>query len=219
MKAVFINGSPRKGWNTHKLMVKASEGAKDAGAEVQFFDLYDLEPFTGCRSCFACKIKGSKTAGACTYPDGLRPVMDAVRDADVIVLGTPIYLGQMSAQLNLLWERLMFTNVSYSSYDRGRKMEKPKRCAMIVTMGATDGQMRQIGYDQQFNYYGQQLGYMMGGRPAEMLYSNDAYQFTDYSKYNISVDRADPVQKKKHLEEEYPKDLEKAYELGRRLCS
>ncbi len=112
----------------------------------------------------------------------------------------------------------MFTNVSYSSYDRGRKMEKPKRCAMIVTMGATVDQMRQIGYDQQFNYYGQQLGYMMGGRPAEMLYSNDAYQFTDYSKYNISVDRADPVQKKKHLAEEYPKDLEKAYELGRRLC-
>lgn len=45
-----------------------------------------------------------------------------------------------------------------------------------------------------------------------------AYQFTDYSKYNISVDRADPVQKKKHLEEEYPKDLDKAYELGRRMC-
>ena len=155
VKAVFINGSPRKGWNTHKLMVKASEGAKDAGAEVQFFDLYDLEPFTGCRSCFACKIKGSKTAGACTYPDGLKPVMDAVRDADVLVIGTPVYLGKMSAQLNLFWERLMFTNVSYSSFDHGRKMEKPKRCAMIVTMGATDGQMRQIGYDQQFNYYGQ----------------------------------------------------------------
>lgn len=172
MKAVFINGSPRKGWNTHKLMVKASEGAKDAGAEVQFLDLYDLEPFTGCRSCFACKIKGSKTAGACTYPDGLKPVMDAVRDADVLVLGTPIYLSQM----------------------------------------------KQIGYDQQFNYYGQQLGYMMGGRPAEMLYCNDAYQFADYSKYNISADRADPVQKKKHLEEEYPKDLEKAYEMGKKIA-
>jgi len=219
MKAVFISGTPRKGWNTDKLMQKAMEGAKDAGTEVEFFDLYNIEPFTGCRSCFACKINGSKTAGACTYPDGLKPVMDAVRDADVVVLGTPVYLSQMSAQMNLFWERLMFTNISYSSYDRGRKMEKPKRSAMIVTMGATVQQMRQMGYDQQFNYYGQQLGYMLGGRPADMLFSNDAYQFSDYSKYNISPDRADPVQKKKHLEEVYPKDLEKAYELGKKLCS
>ena len=51
----------------------------------------------------------------------------------------------------------------------------------------------------------------------EILSSNDAYQFTDYSKYNISVDRADPVQKKKHPEGEYPKDMDKAYEFGRRL--
>jgi len=218
MKAVFINGSPRKNWNTHKLMTQAAQGAKDAGAEIEFFDLYDLQ-FTGCRSCFACKVKGSKTASVCPYPDGLKPVMDAIREADVLVLGTPVYLGQMSAQLNLFWERLMFANISYSSYDRGLKIEKPKRCAMIVTMGATVSQMRQIGYDQQFNYYGQQLGYMMGGGPAEMLYSNDAYQFSDYSKYNISVDRADPVQKKRHLEQEYPKDLEKAYDLGKRLCS
>lgn len=217
MKAVFINSSPRKNWNTDKLLQSAAKGAESAGAEVKYYDLYDLQ-FSGCRSCFACKIKDSKTAGACTYSDGLKPVMDAVRDADVLVLGTPVYLGQMSAQLNLFWERLMFANVSYSSYDIGLKMEKPKQCAMIVTMGATVTQMKQIGYDQQFNYLGQQLGHMMGGKPAEILYSNDAYQFSDYSKYNVSVDRADPVQKKEHLEKEYPKDLDKAYELGRKLC-
>lgn len=219
MRAVFINGSPRKGWNTHKLMVKAAEGARDAGADVESYDLYDLT-FTGCRSCFACKIKGSKTAGACTYPDGLKSVMDAVREAGVLVLGTPIYLGQMTAQLNLFWERLMFSNVSYSSYDTERKMEKPKRCAMIVTMGATEEQVRQLGlgYDRLFAHYARQLGLIMGAGSAELLYSYDAYQFTDYAKYNISVDRADPIQKKEHLEKEYPKDLEKAFELGRRLC-
>lgn len=55
-KAVFINGSPRKGWNTHQMLMKAADGAKDAGADVQEFDLYDLN-FTGCRSCFAASVK------------------------------------------------------------------------------------------------------------------------------------------------------------------
>lgn len=217
MKAVFINGSPRKGWNTHQMIMKAVEGAKDTGADVQEFDLYDLN-FTGCRSCFACKIKGSKTEGACTYPDDLKPVMDAVREADILVLGTPVYLGNISAQMNLFWERLMFTNVSYSSYDRERKMKKAKRCAIIATMGATADQMRQMGYDRMLEHYGQQLGYMMGSRPAEMLYGNDAWQFSDYSKYNISSDRADPAEKLEHKEKVFPLELQKAYELGRRLC-
>lgn len=217
MKAVFINGSPRKNWNTDKLLQSAAKGAESVEAEVKYYDLYDLQ-FSGCRSCFACKVKDSKTNGVCTYPDALKPVMDDIQLADVLVLGTPVYLGNMSAQLNLFWERLMFANVSYSSYDQGRKMEKAKRCAIIITMGATMEQMCQLGYDRHFNQMGRQLGHMMGSESAEILYSYDAYQFSDYSKYNISADRADPVQKAKHLEEEYPLDLDRAYELGRRVC-
>lgn len=217
MKAVFINGSPRKNWNTHQLIMKAVHGANDAGAETQVFDLYDLN-FSGCRSCFACKLKDAKTHGACSYPDDLKPVMDAVKDADVLVLASPVYLGNISAQLNLFWERLMFCNVSYSSLDTSHRMEKKKRSAMIITMGATVSQMKQMGYKQHFDYTGQQLGYTMGNMPAEMLYLNNAYQFSDYSKYNVSVDRADPVAKARHKETQFPIDLQNAYDLGRRLC-
>lgn len=53
MKAIVLNASPRKNWNTAKLLKSATEGALSAGAEVEYIDLYDLN-FTGCRSCMDC---------------------------------------------------------------------------------------------------------------------------------------------------------------------
>ena len=49
---VAINASPRRGWNTSRLVEEAAKGAKDAGAAAEVIDLYDLEPFQGCISCF-----------------------------------------------------------------------------------------------------------------------------------------------------------------------
>ncbi len=52
MKALFINGSPRKKFNTAQMLESAMKGAADAGAETEWINLFDYE-FTGCRSCFA----------------------------------------------------------------------------------------------------------------------------------------------------------------------
>lgn len=62
MKIMAINGSPRKNWNTAKILQSAMKGAEAAGAETELVNLYDLS-FCGCKSCFACKIKNSKTGG------------------------------------------------------------------------------------------------------------------------------------------------------------
>jgi multimeric flavodoxin WrbA len=59
MKAILLNGSPRKNWNTHKLLMEAERGAKEMGAETEIIHLYDLN-YTDCRSCFACKVKGNQ---------------------------------------------------------------------------------------------------------------------------------------------------------------
>ena len=217
MKVLLINGSPRKNWNTHKLLTEAEHGAKDAGAETVFYNLYDLN-FTGCRSCFACKVKDAKTHGACSWPDDLKPVMQELISADAVILGSPVYLGNLSAQTNLFWERLMFCNLSYSSYDRSKRIEKDIRAAMILTMGCPEELMGRMGYKQQFDYMGQQFGYTLGNAPAKMLYCCDTYQFTDYSKINISPDRADPVKKAAHREKQFPVDLERAYELGKTMA-
>lgn len=70
MKAIIINGSPRKKWNTDKALQRAAEGFSDADGTVETIRLYDYE-YKGCVSCFACKIKNSKTNGLCAYRDAL----------------------------------------------------------------------------------------------------------------------------------------------------
>ena len=55
-KLVAINCSPRTAWNTSTLVREAAKGAEREGAEVKVIDLYRLEKFTGCISCFGCKL-------------------------------------------------------------------------------------------------------------------------------------------------------------------
>ena len=93
MKAMFVNGSPRKNWNTYKMLAGAMQGAQDAGAECELVNLYELEAFRGCISCFACKVKNSKTNGLCAVRDSLRPVLEKALACDVIVGGSPIYFS------------------------------------------------------------------------------------------------------------------------------
>lgn len=90
-KIVAINGSPRSGWNTDILVREAPAGAASAGAGIEIIDLYKLEKFTGCVSCFGCKTE--ENLGKCIYRDGLADVMGKIRTADGLILGNPVYLG------------------------------------------------------------------------------------------------------------------------------
>ena len=90
MKAIAINGSPRKGWNTATLLRKALAGAKKNGAKTELVHLYDLD-YKGCISCFACKKIGGKSYGRCAVKDELTPVLQRAAEADVLILGSPLY--------------------------------------------------------------------------------------------------------------------------------
>ena len=80
-KIVAVNASPRKGWNTDTIITEAAKGAESAGAVVEKFDLFKLEKYTGCISCFGCKKE--KFKGHCICRDGLTPVLDAIRENDL----------------------------------------------------------------------------------------------------------------------------------------
>ena len=70
-RIIAVNAGPRKGWNTDTLIMEAARGAESAGAEVQKFDLFRLEKYTGCISCFGCKKEknmghATKRSSRCT---------------------------------------------------------------------------------------------------------------------------------------------------------
>lgn len=112
MKIIAINGSPRKNWNTARLLEAALDGARAQGAETKLYHLYDYD-FKGCRSCFACKRIGSPFYGKCAQKDGISDILAEVKAADGLVLGTPIYFGAATGEFRSFLERLLFPNYAY----------------------------------------------------------------------------------------------------------
>ena len=212
VKALFINGSPRKNFNTAQLLQKAMEGAKEAGAEVEMVNLYDRNlNYKGCMSCFACKVKGGKK-GVCSFPDDLKPIMERAMEADVLVCGSPVYCGYPTAGLRAFMERLIFPAVNYADF-RHPVINKPKRSATIFTMNCPDEEVyRANNYHILMDTNAYQLG-MFG--PTEVLYSFDTYQFNDYSRYDAEGIPAERKAEKRGTQ--FPMDLDAAYNLGRRL--
>ena len=212
VKALFINGSPRKNFNTAQLLQKAMEGAKEAGAEVEMVNLYDRNlNYKGCMSCFACKVKGGKK-GVCSFPDDLKPIMERAMEADALVCGSPVYCGYPTAGLRAFMERLIFPAVNYADF-RHPVINKPKRSATIFTMNCPDEEMYHANnYHILMDTNAHQLG-MFG--PTEVLYSFDTYQFNDYSRYDAEGLPAEWKAEKHRTQ--FPLDLDAAYNLGRRL--
>lgn len=69
------------------------------------FDLFQLEKYTGCISCFGCKKEQNK--GHCVCRDGLTEVLDAIREADGLIIGSPNYLGEMTASFRALYIKII----------------------------------------------------------------------------------------------------------------
>ncbi len=132
MKTIILNGSPRKNWNTAMLLKEAEKGAREAGSETEYIDLYDLQ-FTGCRSCMACKRKEAERC-KCFWKDDLSPVIDRIFQADSLIIGSPIYLGDITSQVHALIERLHFCALSYDDYSNYFKGKV--NVGIILTMNA-----------------------------------------------------------------------------------
>ena len=211
MKALFINGSPRKNWNTFKLLESAMKGAAEAGAEGELVNLYD-NAFKGCISCFACKLKNNKTNGLCAFKDALTPTLEKARAADVIVIGSPVYFSNPTGVVRAFMERLLFPVLRYDLNDR-TIIKKIVPTAMIYTMNCPEDYMEHVNYPVLLSPNEQALKMLFGY--CETLYSCDTRQFTDYSRYDVTMYNGE--HKIQHQAEQFPKDLEKAFELGKRL--
>lgn len=107
---VAVNAGPRVKWNTDTLINEAVKGAESEGATVQKFDLFRLEKYTGCISCFGCKKEKFKGHFICG--DGLTPVLDAIRESDGLIIGSPNYLSELTASFRALYETMLFSEIT-----------------------------------------------------------------------------------------------------------
>ena len=207
-KIIAVNAGPRKGWNTDTLINEAMEGAKAAGAEVEKFDLFRLEKYTGCISCFGCKREQFK--GHCICRDGLTPVLDAIREADGLIIGSPNYLGEMTASFRALYERLIFQNLTYNTKEPCCN-QNVLPVLLIMTSNAPD-----IAYSGLLRNYRKTLDRFVG--PTKVFVSGNTLQLKDYSKTDWEWSMFNPEAKQKRHETVFLKEREKAYKLGTELA-
>ena len=208
MKTIILNGSPRKNWNTAMMLKEAQKGAESAGAETEYFDLFDLT-YTGCRSCLACKRKGAERC-KCFWKDDLSPLIDRIFAADALIIGSPIYLGDITSRVHGLIERLHFCALSYddySNYFKGRV-----NVGIILTMNAPAAYY-DLAYRKKAKEIAQSFEGLNGS--VEVYACCDTLQVKDYSKYNMAGFSEE--HKKAVRKEQFPKDLENAFQMGARL--
>ena len=208
MKVTAINTSPRKNWNTATLVKEAAKGAEQAGAEVLYFDLYEQEKFTGCISCFGCKLTPNE--GKCICRDGLSPVLQAIRESDAVIIGTPNYLGQPSAVFRALYERLVFQNITYQKEKRNYCEAKTPALFIMTSNVPEEGYQEGSAYASMIQSYKNGLEGSIG--PTEVLICGNTLQVSDYSRYNWTA--FDPTAKKERHDTVFPQEKKKAFELG-----
>jgi len=207
-KIVAVNAGPRKGWNTDTLISQALKGAESTGTDVERFDLFQLEKYTGCISCFGCKKE--KYKGHCICNDGLTPVLNAIRAADGLIIGSPNYLGEMTASFRALYERLVFQNLTYNR-ESPCCNERPIPVLLIMTSNAPD-----TAYTELLQNYKNTLSHFVG--PTEIFVSGDTLQLKDYSKTDWPWSIFKPEAKHHRHETVFPIECSRVYEMGKELA-
>ena len=216
-KMILLNASPRKNKNTAQMLESVMKGAQEAGAECEMIHLTSLN-FKGCMSCMACKRTGNKCGGLCIQKDDLRPVLEKILEADALVIGSPIYWSFPTGMFRNVIERLLFPMLRYDldpeTGNTKKYLDKRMPTALIYTMNVPPEAYEQMNYGPLHAPDRQYMEYYFGS--CEVLNVHGTWQFyPDYSKYDASA--VDLEEKQWYRDNQWPKDLQAAYELGKRL--
>ena len=110
MKVVLINGSPRKNGNTMRALQEVAASLEKEGLETEIVWIGN-KPVRGCAACYQCK---TKDLGKCVFADDVaNSIIEKLKDADGIVIGSPTYYGQPAGALLAVWQRVCFAGTAY----------------------------------------------------------------------------------------------------------
>ncbi len=112
MKVLLINGSPKKNGNTAFALKKAEEAFIEQGVEVETINVGQLA-IRGCAACMYCKKNGK-----CVFDDIVNEVAPKFKEADGIVIGSPVYYASANATLVAFMQRLFYS----TNFDKTMKV-------------------------------------------------------------------------------------------------
>jgi len=116
-KIIILNGSPRKKGNTSALTDSLKKGAMENGNTVTEFFLKDMN-INGCRGCFG---GGKDCSSPCVQKDDMLKIYPAYKEADIVVLASPLYYWSISGQLKCAFDRLFAVAECDADYRNPKK--------------------------------------------------------------------------------------------------
>lgn len=131
MRIVALLGSPRPEGNSALLANAFLAICQNRGAEVETY-LLNKMAYQGCQACMGCKTK----AVTCILQDDMTPVYEAIRQADVVVLASPVYFGEFSGQLKTAYDRFY----AYLEPDFASRLPAGKQLVFVLTQGNPDAE-------------------------------------------------------------------------------
>ena len=125
MKAIGIVGSPRKNGNTEIITRHTLEAIEEEGLDTELIRLADLD-IKPCNACMGCRREER-----CHIDDDLFPLYIKMKEAEAIILASPVYFGSATALLKALMDR-----VGYISYLNGRTLSGKVGGPLVVARRA-----------------------------------------------------------------------------------
>ena len=132
MKAIAICGSPREKGNTEYYLRTVLSELEQKGIETEFIPMLD-KTVKPCRGCYGCL-----TAKKCVQDDDFEAIFQKMEQADIIVIGSPVYVGKPTSLLQALLER-----VTFSARASGRMLSG--KVGAPVTVARRAGQVYAFG--------------------------------------------------------------------------
>jgi multimeric flavodoxin WrbA len=127
-RIVVLLGSPRKKGNSSTLAEQVSRGAASKGASVETFYLNGMN-IRPCQACMKCQGDGSP---GCAVKDDMQTLYPKLKEADVVVVASPIYWFNISAQTKAMIDRWYAVGVGE------RNIFKGKRFAFLLSYADAD---------------------------------------------------------------------------------
>ncbi|WP_027366783.1 flavodoxin family protein [Desulfocurvibacter africanus] len=155
MHAVCLVGSARRKGNTAAMASRFCDGLTAGGATVSVHRLGEMR-YSGCIGCFGCKTN----ADHCVLKDDLAPVLEEVRAADVLVMATPVYFGEVSSQLKAFIDRsFSFLQPNYSKLMKKGRLAPGKTLVMLIAQGHPKADLFTDIYPRYEYFFTRYIGY------------------------------------------------------------
>ena len=136
-KIIILNGSPRQNGNTAALIAAFTKGAEESGNSVTSFFLDGMK-INGCKGCYG---GGKNPDSPCVQKDDMELIYPVYKDADVVVMASPLYYWNLSGQLRTAFDRLF----AVAEGNTGHKNPK-KGCILLMAAGGN-------GFDEVELYF------------------------------------------------------------------